>query len=217
MSDLPIVIRDQNLFLNPHRAIFWDEKSTLIVSDLHLGKAGHFRKHGIPISRQVHQQDLLNLEILITDYNPSKIVLLGDLFHSEQNSEWDDFLIFLDRHKNREFILVQGNHDILPTYPAKLEVMQKFIEPPFSFTHYQEQCQFFNISGHIHPGINFRIKPRQRMTLPCFLFSFDHAVIPAFGQFTGLKKIKPEPTDRIFAIADRQVVELTKILGTFQK
>lgn len=39
-----INIKDQNLLLLPEKALFWEEEKGLIISDVHLGKAGHFRK-----------------------------------------------------------------------------------------------------------------------------------------------------------------------------
>lgn len=202
------MIKGEELLLHPQRACFWNNKSTLILSDLHLGKAGHFRKHGIPISKQVHITDLSFLDQLIDELKVNRVLLLGDLFHSLENLEWLDFINFMEKHSTTEFILVQGNHDILEKYPDRLKVLPKLIEAPFSFTHIRERDNFYNISGHIHPGVTIRGRARQGITMPCFLFSKEHAILPAFGQFTGIKKIKPLKTDRVFAIADRQIVEL---------
>ncbi|MEM6736785.1 MAG: ligase-associated DNA damage response endonuclease PdeM [Bacteroidota bacterium] len=209
MNNSSIIVRQEKLLLLPQRAVFWTKKSILFLSDLHLGKAGHFRKHGIPVSRKVHLADLENLNRLIGDYRPKKILLLGDLFHSYKNLEWLDFLEFLEIHPNIHFILVEGNHDILSKYPDSLEVTQKLVEAPFSFTHIKEEDTYYNISGHIHPGVTVRGIARQGATMPCFLFSDRHAILPAYGQFTGIKKIRPLKNDRVFAIADRQVIELT--------
>ena len=66
----------------------------------------------------------------------------------------------------------------------------------------------YNISGHIHPGVTVRGRARQGMTMPCFLFSEESAVMPAFGQFTGIKKVRPLKKDRVFAIAEGRVLEL---------
>jgi len=205
---LEIQIEGEKLILLPQRACFWERKSTLIISDLHLGKAGHFRKHGIPVSRQVHITDLAILNSLLKTHQPKRLILLGDLFHSVENLEWIDFQKFMGEHLNVEFILVQGNHDILEEYPKSLTVRAKLEEAPFSFTHIKEEDEYYNVSGHIHPGVTIRGRARQGITMSCFLFSETHAILPAFGQFTGIKKIKPLSTDRAFAITDRSVIEL---------
>lgn len=208
MSNAEVEIKGEKLQLLPQRAIFWPKSKSLIVSDIHLGKAGHFRKHGIPISRKIHLTDLRILEELIQAYEPKEVILLGDLFHSSENSEWNDFLRFLEMYDHIQFILVEGNHDILDEYPASLQVVPILERIPFSFTHIAEDHELFNISGHIHPGVGIKGKARQGLTMPCFWFKEKNAIIPAFGQFTGIKKIKPSDTDKVFAVADQKVIEL---------
>ena len=208
MSDCIVQVMGEELILSPYKACFWKKKSTLFLSDLHLGKAGHFRKHGIPVSAKVHWADLSRMEELLGEYQPARVLLLGDLFHSYENLEWQDFIQFLDQYAHVEFVLVQGNHDILDRYPEKLQLIQKLDEEPFSFTHIREESDLYNISGHIHPGISIKGKARQGVTLPCYWFGKKHAVMPAFGHFTGIKKIRPSRGDQIFAIADQNVIEL---------
>lgn len=204
-----VCIEGENLTLLPERAIFWDAQKTLIISDLHLGKAGHFRKHGIPISRKIHLTDLQILESLLKTYKPEKVILLGDLFHSYENSEWKDFLRFMEIYNSHEFILVEGNHDILSEYPEDLILTTKLDIEPFTFTHIREESKYFNLSGHIHPGVSIKGKGRQSITMPCFYFSSTYGLLPAFGQFTGIKKIRPKSDDQVFGIADSVVIELT--------
>lgn len=188
--------------------MYWPDRKLLMLSDLHLGKAGHFRKHGIPIPTKVHVADLRILHALIEEYEPQEVMLLGDLFHSVANLEWADFLHFLEAHEEVAFTLVEGNHDILEEYPAALKVVKKLEIGPFSFTHIKEESPLFNISGHIHPGVMIRGKGRQGLVMPCFLFSDTFGLLPAFGQFTGIKKIRPQKQDKVFAVAENQVIEL---------
>lgn len=192
----------------PLKAIFWELHQTLIISDLHLGKAGHFRKHGIAVSRNVHLHDLENLSTIIDYSQPKRVFFLGDLFHSEENMEWNDFLRFMYRYDHIEFTLIEGNHDILGEYPEKLAVERRIELPPFSFTHIREEDHLFNISGHIHPGVTVRGRARQGITMPCFLFSDRFGVMPAFGQFTGIKKVRPQKRDKVFVVVEEQVIEL---------
>ncbi len=208
MSNCEFEIKGEKLLLLPEKGIYWSSKNLIIISDLHLGKAGHFRKHGIPVSGKVHYTDLKILQSLLKSYKPEQVVLLGDLFHSFKNNEWDDFLRFIEVFDIVKFILVRGNHDIFEEYPSKLEVVESLDLRPFNFTHQKENSELYNISGHIHPGFRIRGIAREGLTLPCFYFSEDHAVMPAFGQFTGIKKIKPREGDKIFGIADDNVMEL---------
>ena len=66
----------------------------------------------------------------------------------------------------------------------------------------------FTFSGHVHPGIKLNGVARQELSFPCFYFSKDHAILPAFGHFTGLYKIKPKRTDKVFALMENKVVKI---------
>ncbi len=208
MSSYKIQIHGEKLLLLPEKGIFWQKRNTIIISDLHLGKAGHFRKHGIPVSGKIHYTDLKILESLLHEYKPIRVILLGDLFHSLKNKEWDDFLRFIKVFDMVDFTLVKGNHDVIDEYPNELEVVDSLDLNPFNFTHKRENSSLYNISGHVHPGFRIRGMAREGLTLPCFHFSESFAVMPAFGQFTGIKKIRPSEGDKIFGIADDNVVEL---------
>lgn len=208
MSSCLFSIQEEELSLLPERAIYWAKQRTLIVSDVHLGKAGHFRKHGIPISRNVHVDDLRILSSLIATHQPQQVILLGDLFHSAKNNEWKDFLHFLSVHDHVQFTLIEGNHDILTEYPTELRCLPKLIIEPFSFTHIQEEDDYYNLSGHLHPGVMIRGKARQGLVVPCYLFGSQNGILPAFGQFTGVKKVVPKKEDQVFVVAENNVIAL---------
>ena len=84
-------ISGQTFWLHAQRAIFWEEQKALILSDLHFGKTGHFRKAGIPVPQQVYKEDLQRLVELIQYFNPTQIIAVGDLFHSHANLELELF------------------------------------------------------------------------------------------------------------------------------
>ena len=207
-SECEFSLCEERLLLLSEKAIFWERKKILIVSDLHLGKAGHFRKHGIPVSRRVHLTDLKKLDYLLSQHRPKRLILLGDLFHSFENNEWNDFRSFIEMYDKVHFTLVRGNHDILEEYPKQLEVVERLDITPFSFTHEKAHTNLYNLSGHVHPGYRIRGAARQGVTLSCFYFSEDHGILPAFGAFTGIKKIRPIDGDRVFGIVDDQVMAL---------
>ena len=207
----------QELVLLPEKAIFWKEKSTLMLSDLHLGKAGHFRRSGIPVPKSIHLHDLQRLSSLISATGAKNIIFLGDLFHSEFNNEWWDFIKMMQKFPYQEFCLVKGNHDILPTefyQDSRLKVYaQELLLYPFLLTHeplgdkYKKEG-LYNISGHIHPAIVLKGAGKQRITLACFYFGLHNALLPAFGKFTGFYKIKPQKEEAVFAIAENRVLRL---------
>jgi len=210
LKSLPIKIRDQNLILDPLKAIFWEDQQILILSDIHFGKAGHFRKSGIPIPNNIHHDDIKNLRRLIRLYSPKRTIIVGDLFHSQLNQEWHDLRDFFLLEKDVDFILVKGNHDILDVqnYHPVLHCVDEFQLGPFYFTHEPRDFSpsLYNISGHIHPSISVNGKGRQNLRLSCFYFSENCAVLPSFGNFTGYYRISVKFGDLIYLIVDEQVI-----------
>jgi len=204
-------LKTEELIVDSDRALFWPKERLLIISDIHLGKAGHFRKHGLAIPQQVHLADLNRLSQLISEYNPLEVFFLGDLFHSDLNAEWAMFEDWLDDFSNIRFTLVLGNHDVLdPSIYEKspLHIIDEAIRPPFSFSHEKITSPYYNLSGHIHPGVRLQGGARQGLSLPCFYFSVSFGILPAFGDFTGIAKITTRKNDILFVIAEDQIIEV---------
>ena len=76
--------------LLPDKCMFWKEHNSLILADLHIGKAGHFRKAGIPIPSHIHIDDLVDghivsLEKISATENNSTKESDGDLHYEIVN------------------------------------------------------------------------------------------------------------------------------------
>lgn len=207
---LPLMLnwKGQRLWVSPERCLFWEEQKMLILSDLHIGKAAHFRKAGIAIPQQVFQDDMHRLYQQIHQFNPDQILITGDLFHSQANVEHDVFARWRETLGNREVLLVRGNHDRLAGSHYEAIGIQciddHFVAGEFVFIHelpHVRDAGKFYFTGHQHPGIKISGKGKQAMALPCFYFTEDHAVLPAFGLFSGKHLIEPKRSDRVFAIA----------------
>ncbi len=64
------------------------------------------------------------------------------------------------------------------------------------------------LAGHLHPAVSLSGPGRQRERLPCFLFGERVGILPAFGDFTGGAAVRPRPGDRVFAVAEDEVVPI---------
>jgi len=213
-----LLLRKQHLKLDSKKIIFWKEKKAIIMSDLHLGKSAHFRKNGIATPSDIIQSDLKRISELIKKYNPLQIIVVGDLFHSKINPEWEIFKEWRTKFKELEFHLIKGNHDInYINYFNEVDIKiydEKLIIEPFLFVHIpikkeellSSDKDLFVFSGHIHPGVSLIGKAKQKIILPCFLISDNQGILPAFGRLTGLYKIKPNQNDKIFIIYDDLVI-----------
>lgn len=209
---LEIKIHDNHFVLHASGAIFWKEKNMLLISDVHLGKISHFRKHGLALPKTAFTGNFERLTSVADYFEAEIICFLGDLFHSKLNREWDVFADWInDRPEN--FLLIIGNHDILK--PEKYEAVGMAIASElkvgnFLFTHEPEERDgYFTFCGHIHPGVNLRGSGRQSMDLPCFFQSEHQMILPAFGEFTGKWILKPGETDCVYAIAGNEVIKVS--------
>ena len=106
-------IQNNTFWLLPQRALYWEEQKALIVSDLHLGKTGHFRKEGIAVPQAVYKDDLHRLFHIIQYYKPEQLIIAGDMFHSKMNKEVDQFTRWRNDVSHLHIHLIKGNHDIL--------------------------------------------------------------------------------------------------------
>lgn len=214
----PIVhlIEDQHFWLSPQRCVYWEEDHTLILSDLHFGKTGHFRKHGIAVPQAVFKEDLQRLFDLVMQYKPRQIIAVGDLFHSEANKEMDLFLKWRQDIGSTGFILVEGNHDILtPEWykEAGIEIQKGLYERRgLGFVHDPADCpdgyKQYLFCGHYHPGIVINGTGKQSLQFPCYYFSEQMAILPAFSRFSGLATVRKKKTDRVYAIVNHTLVPI---------
>lgn len=220
----PILFKflDETFWLSPERSVYWEEEKTLIVSDLHFGKTGHFRKAGIAVPQGVFKEDLQRLIAHLQYYQPKILLVVGDLFHSVANKELELFCKWRDDLPGLTIKLVKGNHDILKDNwyeTAGIEMLNNgLLLKGFCFTHDNQNCQMksslpdgairYMISGHIHPGIQVKGLGKQSLCLPCFYFGHSFAVLPAFSRFTGTALIEPKGGDTVFAIADNHIIKI---------
>ncbi len=203
----------ESFYLLPEKAVFWKEKRTLIISDLHLGKAAHFRKSGIQVPESVHISDYIRIKKLLVKFNPEQTLILGDLFHSEFNSEWQRFSAWIQSQNKIHFVLIKGNHDILPQELYRIANLQVYQDSydihPFTFIHrLADSIPNFTICGHTHPAVKMYGSAKQTVTLPCYYFTKMYGILPAFGNFTGYARIKPEENDDIFVILENSVIKM---------
>jgi DNA ligase-associated metallophosphoesterase len=220
----PFRIKERQLWLTADGCIFWEEQKTLIVSDLHFGKTGHFRKSGIAVPQAVYREDLHRLVMQIQYFQPRQLIVVGDLFHSDANKELELFKKWRSNFPGLGIQLIKGNHDILlEEWYENCEIIlsaKTLVVDGLCFIHDIEHIRntaemgfspvsvnyFF--SGHIHPGIRVNGAGRQSICLPCFYFGEQYAVIPAFSRFTGMALIHPTRHENVFAIVENTVVQL---------
>jgi len=209
-------LKDNDFWLTTDRCIYWKQQNAIIVSDLHFGKTGHFRKHGIGVPQNIFKEDLQRLISLVSYFKPEQLIAVGDLFHSHANKEMDLFSKWRKDFSQLVFHLIKGNHDILkPIWYAQNEIIlhqEEMCIEGISFIHdpsveQQENCNYV-FSGHVHPGVSLKIGSRQSISFPCFYFSEKMAVLPAFSRFTGTVSLKVKASDDAYAIVNQSIIKV---------
>lgn len=208
---LQVTLHHQTFVLHHTGACYWKEQDVVLLADVHLGKSAHFRKHGMAIPATADDREYDKLSEVIAQFNPSRLWFLGDLFHSYLNAEWHFFEQWV-RYQDIEIALVMGNHDIISRDKFEklgIKTYDSLDMGSFFLTHHpQEVANRFNIAGHIHPSVKLQGAGRQKMKLSCFFCTDTGMILPAFGDFTGTYSLQPKKGNRVFVIADDEVVEL---------
>jgi len=211
-NQLSLTIAQENFLLLSQKALIRTCDNTLIIADLHLGKATHFRKAGIPVSDEVFKTDLFKIESLVNLHNIQNVWVLGDFFHSDSNSEWSRFQYWLESSPIKKWTIIPGNHDkstLSESISNKMELGE--IHTLFNgivYCHEYYENPLPVISGHIHPGISLKGNGKQKLQIPCFYKHGENLLLPAFGSFTGLAKVNAKEGDRVFGIANNVILEI---------
>ncbi len=180
-------------------ALFWDEQSLLVVSDLHLEKGSSFATRGVLLPPYDTVATLGRLAAVIARHDPRMVIALGDSFHDR---DAHDRLSVADRdalaglQMRRDWIWISGNHD--PALPSDLGgvVAEEVAVGPLAFRHEPTGAPG-EIAGHLHPKARVSTRGRS-MERRCFACDGERAVMPAFGAYTGGLSIRDAAFAKIF-------------------
>lgn len=216
-TGVDLVLGDAVLKLLPGRAVFWPSQRALVLADVHLGKTSTLAANGSPISDCVDGPALESIAKLVAGWSAERIIVVGDLLHApigviepviERVAAWRKARI-----PDQRFTVVLGNHDRRIEKVAarwNLEVCpDRFAIDGCEFVHDPAHASIGVpfIAGHLHPAVSIGVAA-DRMKLPCFHRAGHGLILPAFSPFTGGALIRPQPGDRVFAVAPHEVFEV---------
>jgi DNA ligase-associated metallophosphoesterase len=211
-----ISILNQTLALFPDKSVLLPD-GTLIVADLHLGKATAFQAKGLAIPEGDSDADLKRLGTICEQVGATRILINGDLFHSpagltpeiERLLETWLFIIPVPVQ------LIIGNHDAkLRRLPAALHPIPFTEAAGFHIVHDPADAPPGRpaICAHWHPVARIADGKRTSLRLPCFLLRDSILVAPSFGTFTGGAIIDRQKGDRVFVAPGDRVIEVPEEL-----
>jgi uncharacterized protein len=217
-ASLTVRLMGEPMVLHPAKVAWWPRRATLFLADTHFGKAATFRQAGLPVPTGTTAALLSRLTAVIAEFNPERLIVLGDLVHASTRTILDFETELLDwraAHDTLELILIRGNHD---RGHAKLfaemrlhVVTEPYYDEMFAYCHQPDlpidENHFF-LAGHLHPGILVNDSGSHSVKLPCFQLCRTGLILPGFGEFTGLCCDRPPDHQRSFVIVDDTVQSL---------
>jgi len=193
-----IKIKEHLFTLSSHKTIYWQNKKTLLISDLHLGKGVN--------AEVTFYEKLIEFENAINEFNINRIIILGDLFDAKSRVDVTP-IKYLFSKLNIEIILVLGNHDILGLNTYKELginiVVDEFKEDMFLFTHKPVKVNEVNIHGHLHPATIYK-----NVKFPCFSFETNSIGLPAFGGIQCKNILLPGSIRKIYLLQEDSVRQI---------
>ena len=191
-------------------ALFWEDQSLLVVSDLHLEKGSSFATRGVLLPPYDTVATLSRLAAVIARHDPRMVIALGDSFHDR---DAHGRLAPADRdtiaslQARRDWIWISGNHD--PALPRELGgvVASEVAIGAIAFRH-EPTGAFGEIAGHLHPKARVATRGRS-MERRCFACDGERAVMPAFGAYAGGLSIR----DGAFATLFQSLPFIAHVLG----
>jgi hypothetical protein len=192
-------IAEVTLVADPSGALFWEEQSLLVVSDLHLEKGSSFAARGVLLPPYDTAATLSRLAAVIARHDPRTVIALGDSFHDRRAHERlarSDRDAIAALQLRRDWIWISGNHD--PALPSDLGgvVATEVAIGSIAFRH-EPTGATREVAGHLHPKA--RVPTRGRtLERRCFACDGERAVMPAFGAYTGGLSIRDVAFAKIF-------------------
>lgn len=185
---LPVKFAGQLFIADGYYALYWPAMQTLIVSDLHLGKAQSLNRHGNHLPEQDSLHTLQHLRGLINDYQPQRVIALGDSFHDVRTSkqlhaEVQASLSALTS-SIPEWIWILGNHDMHLSQQWPGLYQQEWRSQGIRFLHEPVANSAPQIVGHFHPKYTAKVHGN-KIKGRCFVVSERWLIMPSFGSFTG--------------------------------
>ena len=181
--------------------LYWPNKKTLIISDLHFEKGSFFSESNQYIPPFDTIETLRQLSNFINNHPVEKIIFLGDLIHDKfafQRMAAKSKELFFKILKNIDCTLTVGNHDNISFLKdIGLTLTDEVVIDGICFSHYPSIDQRFSVFGHYHPKVKLIINARG-IWVACFVLNKERILMPSYGYYTGGLSIKSVQIKELF-------------------
>jgi putative SbcD/Mre11-related phosphoesterase len=198
----------ENVVLDARLALVHQEQGWLAVADLHFGYELSQRAAGHLFPLWGMETIEARLVDLLGDYQPSQLILLGDLVHNRAGGEQLMRLI----ERLREFcpvVLIAGNHD---RHLRNFDLVECWQSGEFIFHH--GHCapipeKGLQIVGHHHPAAVMRDGAGLRLKLPAFVQQRSCWILPAFSPWAAGTEWPADEETSIWLCSPQRILRLS--------
>ena len=211
-SSIKFFWEDTLLEMHSSRSLFLPETKELLICDTHLGKAEYFQQNGIPLTNNSDENNFARIKRIVKKYNPEKLIILGDLFHSKYSIDKNlrKKVEDLPELLKTNIELVLGNHDIgcniknLKVFDFKKTKNITLSHEPINLVNNKT----LNICGHYHPKIYLK-NNGDKLSFTCFAMDTKKNTLymPAFGDLTGGYPCK-KSFKKWAVISEKEIIEI---------
>ncbi len=207
----------EELWLHPQRVMYWPAGDTLFAADVHVGKEHVFSRSGIAIPGGISEDVLSRLFALCDDVQAGTLMVLGDLMHNTPlaGESWLGALSeSMAQRPQLNVGVVAGNHDKAGGQTMTDDRIRWYQEAtqygPFVLQHEpSDNTSGYVLAGHLHPAWRLQAAGHRSIRAPVFWFRKQHAVLPAFGTFTGGMGIEPDKQhDQLYMTGENHVIAI---------
>ena len=193
------------MIADPGGVLFWPEKNTLIVADLHLEKGSSIARSGQFLPPYDTLTTLRRLQVCIAQWKPRRLIALGDSFHDAKASSrlpLPAVQALSSAVESCEWVWITGNHDPDPPDGIGGAVMNELREDGLIFRHEpQVDDAVGEIAGHLHPKARI-IRRGRSVRRPCFAANDTRMILPSFGAYTGGLNVLDDAYSGLFQARD---------------
>ena len=198
----------KDVLLDGRLALFHKRERWLAVTDLHFGYELSQRAAGNLFPLWGMQTTENRLEELLRDYNPTRLIILGDLVHDRAAAREVARLIKqLSKYCN--ILLIAGNHD--HEVGDVVDRVDSWKTKRFHFHHGHraiDRSDRVQIIGHYHPAGTIADGAGLRLKLPAFVQEENRWMLPAFSPWSSGADFTPDQRNRIWLCSPQRIFRL---------
>jgi len=196
------------ILLDGRLALFHQRERWLAVADLHFGYELSQRAAGRLVPMWGMQSITERLLQLVAEYNPSRLIILGDLVHDRTAAA--EARVLLERIQEFcEPIVVAGNHD--RQLRGQFELFESWETGQFFFHHGHGPAgaaDRIEIVGHYHPAGTLTDGAGLRLKCPAFVQQSRRWILPAFSPWSSGTRWMEDEENRVWLCTPERVLRL---------